>query len=304
MPKFNPVPWENRLFQPIEFMAQTFTLPGVLTRIDPHKDELPVVFDSPHSGNHYPDDFNYAAPLDKLRMAEDAHVDELYGEAPAHGATLLHAHFPRSYIDANRHSLDIDYKLLDEPWPSELQPTRKSEVGMGLIRRVVRDGMPLYERSLAVDEIQRRIGDYYEPYHKELEAIMARLHGRFGAVWHVNCHSMRSSLGRNPRPPTWKPNFIVSNLDGTTSDEPFLTLIADYFCGRGHTVLVNRPFKGGEIVRRHGNPENNRHSVQIEINRKTYMDEVTLEKHDGFEELQETLTGLIQKVCGHAAQSI
>lgn len=281
-------------------MNKTYTVPGVFTRIDPAGPELPVVFDSPHSGSEYPDDFAHAAPLDKLRMAEDAWVDELYSRAPEHGATLLHALFPRSYIDPNRHALDIDTRMLAEPWPGELKPTRKTEVGMGLIRRNVRDGLPLYERPLEVAEVQRRIDTYYDPYHDELEAIAARLHQKYGAVWHVNCHSMRSSLGRNPRPPTWKPSFIVSNLDGQTSDEPFITLIGDFFRERGHTVLINRPFKGGEIVRRQGQPEHNRHSVQIEINRKIYMDEVTLEKHDGFAELQETLTALIQAICEHA----
>jgi len=31
-----------------------------------------------------------------------------------------------------------------------------------------------------------------------------------------------------------------------------------------------------ELVRRHGKPAVNRHSIQVEINRKLYMDEATL----------------------------
>ena len=285
-------------------MSELKTVPGVFTRRDPWTSAHPVVFDSPHSGNQYPADFEFAAPLEMLRTTEDAHVDELYGTAPEHGATLLHAHFPRSYIDANRHPLDLDSNLLDAPWPDELEPSRKSEVGMGLIRRVVKDGVPLYKRVLTVVEVRQRIAQYYHPYHDELSAIIEGMHQRFGVVWHVNCHSMRSALGRNPRPPTWKPSFIVSNRDGDTSDEPFLNFIADFFRSRGHTVLVNRPFKGGEIVRRHGDPGNNRHSVQIEINRKIYMDEVTLQKHEGFEVLQEQLNQLIQEICGYAARGL
>src|SRR3546814_5718428 len=86
---------------------------------------LPLVFDSPHSGAIYPADFGHAAPLEILRRAEDAFVDELFVDAPAHGASLLAALFPRSYIDPNRHEADIDLSLLDgarsEEHTSELQ---------------------------------------------------------------------------------------------------------------------------------------------------------------------------------------
>ena len=39
----------------------------------------PVVFDSPHSGSHYPDDFDYIVPLWMLRRGEDPCVEELFG---------------------------------------------------------------------------------------------------------------------------------------------------------------------------------------------------------------------------------
>src|SRR5204863_1291495 len=87
-------------------------IPGVLWRRDPPGTELPLVLDSPHSGSLYPDDFDYRCPLPVLRRAEDAYVDELYEAAPAHGATLIAAVFPRSYVDANRAPDDVDPSLL------------------------------------------------------------------------------------------------------------------------------------------------------------------------------------------------
>ena len=44
----------------------------------------------------------------------------------------------------------------------------------------------------------------------------------------------------------------------------------------------------------HGRPSERRHSLQIEINRKLYMDEVTLEKIDGFVALQANLKRLVE----------
>ena len=85
-----------------------FEVPGVLWRRDPRGEAAPLVFDSPHSGALYPDDFVFSCPLPVLRRAEDAYVDELFGAAPDFGATLIAAVFPRSYLDVNRSADDLD----------------------------------------------------------------------------------------------------------------------------------------------------------------------------------------------------
>ena len=46
--------------------------------------------------------------------------------------------------------------------------------------------------------------------------------------------------------------------------------------------------------RRHGRPAERRHSLQIEVNRKLYMDEGTLERTSGFAALQADLTRLAE----------
>ncbi len=91
-------------------------LKGVYQITRPQK-PLPLVFDSPHSGRIYPDDFGHACPAALLAAAEDNQLDELYADAPSHGAVLLCALFPRTYIDANRGLADIDPSLLAEKWP-------------------------------------------------------------------------------------------------------------------------------------------------------------------------------------------
>ena len=56
-------------------------------------------------------------PLLDLRRAEDTYVDELYAAAPALGATLIGAVFPRSYLDLNRAADDLDPALIDGRLP-------------------------------------------------------------------------------------------------------------------------------------------------------------------------------------------
>jgi N-formylglutamate deformylase len=49
-------------------------------------------------------------------------------------------------------------------------------------------------------------------------------------------------------------------------------------------------------VRRYGDPASHRHSVQVEVNRKLYMDEETLEPHAGFGRLRGHLRQLVERL--------
>src|SRR5215472_14709356 len=163
-----------------EFAEASFEIPGVLWRRDPRTAELPLVFDSPHSGSIYPEDFRFCCPLEVLRTAEDTYVDELYGAAPAFGATLIGAVFPRSYLDANRAVDDLDSALIDGRWPSALAPSHKTRSGLGLVRRVVRPGIQIYDRKLGVDELLARVERYHAPYHRVLDEACRSAHRKFG----------------------------------------------------------------------------------------------------------------------------
>jgi N-formylglutamate deformylase len=61
-------------------------------------------------------------------------------------------------------------------------------------------------------------------------------------------------------------------------------------------VKVNDPYKGVELVRAYSDPKAGRHSLQIEINKRLYMDEATLQKTEGFEVLQKNLFSLLQEI--------
>ena len=67
------------------------TIPGVFELRFPEMAAVPVVFDSPHSGNADPPDFDPVAPRARLRRAEDMFVDSLFDTAPEEGAVLLAA---------------------------------------------------------------------------------------------------------------------------------------------------------------------------------------------------------------------
>ncbi|MGH8714303.1 MAG: N-formylglutamate amidohydrolase [Casimicrobiaceae bacterium] len=257
-------------------------------------DPIPLVLDSPHSGTAYPADFDHAAPRSLVRRAEDTYVDELFAAAPRFGATLIEALFPRAYIDPNRHVADIDTELLADAWPGRVTPSRKTELGIGLVWRLAHGGAPMYARKLTSAEVQRRIESCYQPYHATIAAAIDARHRAFGAVWHLNCHSMPAQGDvMSDDPGRQRADFVLGDRDATTCGAEFTAFVAATLSAMGYGVAINDPYKGVELVRKFGRPQEARHSLQIEINRGLYMNEETLEKLAGFESLRRDLDRLL-----------
>lgn len=260
----------------------------------------PLVLDSPHSGVDYPDDFGHACDPLALRRAEDTHVEKLYDFAPAMGAAWVEALFPRSYLDVNRNTTEVDLTLLDGPWPGpvETDPAvlEKVRLGKGLVWRMTDEGLPIYDRRLPVDELRSRIERCWQPYHRAVRAAVDAAHERHGYSIHLNCHSMPSVASKysNDFPGLVHADFVIGDRDGTTAAPALSHKICEHLRGLGYSVSYNHPYKGVELVRRYGDPRAGRHSLQVEINRKLYMDERTLELHAGFESLRRDLRSLIE----------
>lgn len=280
-------------------------LPGILVRYEPGAAmaPAPVVFDSPHSGYAYPEDFGHAVPRALLRRAEDAFVDDLYEAAPDLGAGFLKALFPRAYIDPNRHEDEIDSGMLAEPWPRPVRTSEKAEMGLGLVRRLIKGRVEIYDRPLSIAEVTARIESYHRPYFAELEAMLDARLASFGAVWHVNCHSMRTT-GRHQGKSIPRDDFVLGDREGASCDPAFTEFVAARLRDMGYSVQLNHPFKGAELVERFGRPLAGRHSLQIEVNRGLYMDEDRIEKHDGFVGLKADIERLIADICAFASDQV
>lgn len=271
---------------------------------EPRRGHVPLVLDSPHSGTEYPQDFGCALPVDLLRQAEDSYVDELYAAGPDVGATLIAARFPRSYIDPNRSLLDIDASLLDAPWPGPAVPSAKTARGIGLIWRVLDSGESIYARKLGIEEVKQRIVRYHQPYQRAVKDALDRAHRHFGAVWHLNLHSMPAVSGAISEEGPGKPraDFVLGDRDGSTCEAAFTALVAEALRGMGYQVKINDPYKGVELVRAFSDPGAGRHSLQVEVNRRLYMDERTRVRTVGFDELKRNLSRLLEQVAHYASE--
>lgn len=242
-----------------------------------------LVFDSPHSWRDWPAGGPpIIASQDDLQTSWDAWVDEIWTAAADGRAPVVSARFHRAYIDANRARDDIDVQMLAEPWTGATQPSDKSRRGFGLLRRYVLPGVPLYGHLLPAEEVARRIRGCYDPYHAKVASLMDAAHARHGVVVHINCHSMKSvGNAMNDDAGLPRPDLVVSDLDGTSADPSLTRWVAASLGGLGYGVCTNHPYRGGELIRRHGDPAQGRHSLQIEINRALYMNERTFERTEG-----------------------
>lgn len=277
--------------------SHNLEIPGVYRVFRPGCAEIPLVFDSPHSGRDYPADFRHCCGYEALARAEDNHVDALLEGIPGYGATLLCALFPRTYIDVNRAEYDIDTDLLAERWPGPLMPSSRSHAGIGLIRRLVQPGVPVYDRRLSIAEIQHRLNHYYHPYHKTLRDIQDGLHYRFGSMWHINAHSMPSPVSPSTGPHNLHhlhPDFVLGDRDGTSCALDFTHALRDCLKSMGYRVAINNPYKGVEIVRRSARPDAGRHAIQLEISKALYWNETSNEKNRNFNALKVDINKLTE----------
>jgi N-formylglutamate amidohydrolase len=190
--------------------------------------------------------------------------------------------------------------LLAGVWPAPLQPSARTLLGLGLVRRLCKSGVPVYRRPLAIAEVQKRIDEFYRPYHEALQKAVARRMEQFGVCYLIDCHSMPGQGSEYFA--SSRPDMVLGDRQGESSDPAFTGRVRNLLQDMGYSVALNDPYKGMEIVRRYGNPQAGQHALQLEINRKLYMNEITLEKHAGFARLQKDLTMFFQALAGELKQ--
>ena len=267
----------------------------------PRAASSPFVFASPHSGSEYPDDLLAASRLDahSLRKSEDSFVDELFGEAPAKGALLIRANFPRAYLDVNREAWELDPTMFQDDLPDYVN-TRSYRVagGLGTIARVVSNGAEIYGEKLKFAEAVRRINELYLPYHRALADLLESNHRRFKHAVLIDCHSMPSVGGPMDRDSGHERAEIVLGDRYGTSCLPILTDAAEeVLTSLGYTVRRNTPYAGGYITRHYGRPADGLHALQIEINRALYMDEANIRRLPCMKTVKSHMTSLIETLC-------
>lgn len=250
----------------------------------PKRQLAPFVFNSPHSGRVYLKDFVASSRLDLagLRRSEDTFVEQLFAPVVGLGAPLMHANFPRAYLDVNREPYELDPALIAESLPRYANTQSVRVVGgLGTIARVVTESEEIYREPLRLADALDRINLLYKPYHEALDGLMTSSIRKFGVAILIDCHSMPSTSLHESG--SQRPDFVLGDRFSSSCNPEFTRLVAARLKAMGYLVAFNKPYAGGYITEHYGRPPRRRHALQIEVNRALYMNEVTYEPLPGFD---------------------
>jgi N-formylglutamate amidohydrolase len=259
--------------------------------IEPLRRTTPLVFASPHSGQHYPTGFLSQSRLAllALRRSEDAYVDELFGAAANFGAPLLTAQLARAFVDVNRDPTELDPDMFLDRLPMPVQRgSPRVQAGLGAIPRIAADGQDIYRRKLTVAEARERLREIHAPYHGMLAALICEARAAFGCAVLVDCHSM-PGCARGPL----QPDIVLGDRFGASCHPSVTGFVEATLQRMGYKVARNSPFAGGHTTQAHGKPALGVHALQVEINRSLYMDERTLSRTAGFNRVRSDMTRLV-----------
>lgn len=226
-----------------------------------HRGTAPLLVSVPHDGTAVPDEIAARLTPSARRVPDtDWHVSRLYAFARELGASMIVPVFSRYVIDLNR-----------PPDNASLYPGQNTT---GLCPIVQFSGDPVYQAGVepSNDEIARRIGMFWRPYHDALNAELARIRATHGRVVLWEGHSIRSVV-----PFLFEgqlPDFNLGTSGGASCSAVLQSRLSNILAQRSDfTHVVNGRFKGGYITRHYGEPSQDIDAIQLELAQRNYMDE-------------------------------
>jgi N-formylglutamate deformylase len=251
-----------------------------------HRGSAPLLISLPHDSSAIPEAIG-ARMLGPAQRSVDTdwHVGRLYEPlAKALGASVLRPVVSRYVVDLNR--------------PADGQALYPGRRETGLVSTIGFNGEPLYRDSAepTADEIQRRVNEFWRPYHDALSQELERLRAEHGRVVLWDGHSIRSRV-----PMLFDgqlPDFNIGTADGSSCTAALQHKLQAALEGQSrYSFVVNGRFKGGYITRHYGRPEAGVQAVQLELAQINYMDEDSFAYDDAkAAQLQETI-GQLLRVC-------
>ena len=100
---------------------------------------------------------------------------------------------------------------------------------------------------------------------------------RFSCALLLDCHSM-------PPPPDGIPPVVFGDCRGRTADSWLSREAMDIAIRCGFPAGLNDPFAGGHVIESHACPANGLHALQIELDRRCYLDKALRSPGPGFDD--------------------
>jgi len=262
--------------------------------IDTDEMVTPLILASPHSGRHYPEAIQLMSslPLPSLRLGEDAYMDRVALPLAQHGIPVIHALFPRCFVDVNRGPTEIPPEFLINKGKHVASVSPRARSGLGVIPSRIAQNLEIYDQNLSLEQVHVRLERFYHPYHEGLRHLIRKAQDRFGRALLIDCHSM-PGLGPSGEK---RPDIILGDRYGKSCEPETTKRLETAFQALGYSVSRNNPYAGGYVTRQYGRPDANVEVIQIEISKILYLNAATLEPHAGMEKLVADFESVILKL--------
>ena len=237
-----------------------------------------IILHIPHSSTIIPFNDGYVSCDVKIKQEiiklTDWYTDDLFDSEVD---DKIVAPFSRIFCDVERFA-DDELEIM-------------SKVGMGV----------LYEK-LDSDELLRKItpelrekilNDYYWKHHENLTTKVEKELKINGECLIVDCHSFPSTpllkaINQNLN----TPDFNIGT-DSYHTPKKYIDASITYFENLGYTLGVDWPYSGSIVPMKYYQKEKKVSSIMLEVNRKLYLNEPTIEKSKDYNKTKEVVKGYL-----------
>lgn len=236
--------------------------------------EVPFLLTIPHSGERVPPQTPWlnGLPEEVLMCDVDRFVDFLYQPA-LHKLKIpfVKTEWHRYAADLNRLPEDVDASSVK----GNANPPGSFNRGFHWVITTYKHA--LMKEPMNVESHNELVRLVYEPFHNEVKNLYKEFADKgFKKTFHIDAHSMPSiGTGEHRDPGELRADIVVSDSKGKSCDSRFKDLVIAAYVTAGFKVGYNWPYFGGRVTEQYGDPSQNHHTLQVEMNRSLYMDEKT-----------------------------
>ncbi|MEA3417326.1 MAG: N-formylglutamate amidohydrolase, partial [Thermodesulfobacteriota bacterium] len=294
-------PWSNvySLYEKFEtdievldvFCNESYSLP-IQDLIDFTPRSNDYILSVPHSGILMPEQFTNKFDLSSKCLKEvDMLSDVLYEGLDGLQIVSRLAPF---FVDMNRTRDGFE----DEKLPFHLT---NSAIDYYTIENEL-----LLQQPYTVEE-REYILSFHDLYHEIITFLSQNMIKERGYSLIIDAHSMSSvGWGRVHDEGKKRSNFVVGTLDDKSADSEIIYSFCEGLKNAakrhklGLSLAKNDPYSGGFITRKHNDPDNNIHVIQLEVTMETYMYEADEKDKIKRYALKQPRLKIVQDIISHA----
>ena len=188
--------------------------------------DSPLLISVPHDGRNIPPDISQQMTPAALAIPDtDWHVARLYAFSAELDASMIVANYSRYVVDLNRSMTD--------------EALYEGQIATGLCPAKTFGGDAIYRDGAAVSdaEKERRVANYWVPYHAQLDLRLQQLKERFGYALLWDAHSIPSRV-----PALFSgelPELNIGTNNGESCPAPVEIAVSAMAASSPYTVVTN-----------------------------------------------------------------